>query len=622
MEKTSMLEKLSVIADKMGSNKYLQGISQGVMTALPFIIVGAFASLFSGLPIAFWQNFIQSTGIASCLSMIVAATTNMLGVIITYTATRSFAEKFDVDSKIIGFLGVMFYMALLPATVMENGTAYLSYDYLGTKGMLLGLILAVVTVKFFKFIVDKNITIKMPEGTPPFVSNSFVALIPAFAIALLAIIIRLFFALTPFGNAFDLIYTVLQVPLNALIGENIWSIVIIMIIANLVFSFGIHSGFITGMIAPILFGLDGMNQALYAAGQPVPNVIGMAFNYGGVRFDPAILSDETGNFLYYGFCPPGHYPDMGDAINEGCYMVELEDDMCTIKTKPVCVAYGFEAKEGTDYAEHPYFEAPSIRHFGNKFYFIYSSLQGHELCYGMADSPRGPFTYKGVLISNGDLGYKGSTVPTAFYANNHGSIVKVDEDYLLFYHRHTHATHFSRQDCIEKLTMNPDGTFDQVEITSSGINEGGAIPAVGTYSAHIICNLMGPSGADKIPSKRKDVPADFPYVYEERYGMTKDENILMVRNLRSGAACAVKYLDFNNVTGISVSVRGAAGKVYVSLDSKDAEPVAMLETVQSEFWKQYWAQTVPISGRHALWFCFETNSPDAIIDFKNFGFHN
>lgn len=344
--------------------------------------------------------------------------------------------------------------------------------------------------------------------------------------------------------------------------------------------------------------------------------------YGGVRFDPAILSDETGNFLYYGFCPPGHYPDMGDAINEGCYMVELEDDMCTIKTKPVCVAYGFEAKEGTDYAEHPYFEAPSIRHFGNKFYFIYSSLQGHELCYGMADSPRGPFTYKGVLISNGDLGYKGSTVPTAFYANNHGSIVKVDEDYLLFYHRHTHATHFSRQDCIEKLTMNPDGTFDQVEITSSGINEGGAIPAVGTYSAHIICNLMGPSGADKIPSKRKDVPADFPYVYEERYGMTKDENILMVRNLRSGAACAVKYLDFNNVTGISVSVRGAAGKVYVSLDSKDAEPVAMLETVQSEFWKQYWAQTVPISGRHALWFCFETNSPDAIIDFKNFGFHN
>lgn len=342
--------------------------------------------------------------------------------------------------------------------------------------------------------------------------------------------------------------------------------------------------------------------------------------YGGVRFDPAILSDETGIFLYYGFCPPGHYPDMGDAVNEGCYMVELEDDMCTAKTAPVCVAYGFEAKDGTGYAEHPYFEAPSIRRFGGKCYFIYSSLQGHELCYGMADTPRGPFEYKGVLISNGDLGYQRSGVPTAFYANNHGSIVKVGEDYLLFYHRHTHATHFSRQDCIEKLTMNPDGTFDQVEVTSSGINEGGMIPASGTYSAHIVCNLLGPDGAAKIPSKREEVPADFPYVYEERYGMTKDDNVLMVRNLRSGAACAVKYLNFDSVSRISVSVRGAAGKISVCLDHKDAEPIAILETADSQFWSEYSTKTDPIFGCHALWFRFETNEPGGIIDFKNFGF--
>lgn len=275
----NLLEKLSIYADKLGNNKYLQGISRGVMSALPFIIVGAFASLFVGLPVEAWQGFIHSTGIASCLTMVVNATTNLLGVIITYMATKSFAEQFEVDAKIIGFLGVMFYMALLPANSLEDGTAYLAYDYLGTKGMILGLVIAVVTVKMYKFIVDKNITIKMPEGTPPFVSNSFVALIPAFAIAVAAIIVRLIFSVTPFGTAFDLIYVILQTPLNALIGENIWSVVIIMMIANLIFGFGIHSGFITGMLAPILFGLDGANQAAFAAGEAVPNIIGMAFNY-------------------------------------------------------------------------------------------------------------------------------------------------------------------------------------------------------------------------------------------------------------------------------------------------------------------------------------------------------
>lgn len=279
MEKPNLLDRLTAASDKISANKYLQGISQGVMTALPFIIVGAFGSLFLGLPIQPWQDFIAATGLSGCLNMAVNATANMLGVIITYTATRCFAEKFEVDCKIIGFFGVMFYLTLLPSAATEDGTAYLAYDYLGTKGMLLGLLLALVTVKMYKFITDKNITIKMPEGTPPFVANSFVALIPAFLIMLVAIIVRLIFSLTPFGSAFDLIYVVLQTPLNALVGNNIWSEAIIMAISNLVFAFGIHPGFITGLLAPILFGLDGMNQAAYAAGEAIPNTIGMAFNY-------------------------------------------------------------------------------------------------------------------------------------------------------------------------------------------------------------------------------------------------------------------------------------------------------------------------------------------------------
>lgn len=279
MEKMSVLDRVNEFADRLGSNRYLQGISRGVMAALPFIIVGAFASLFVGLPIEIWQNFISSTGISACLTAVVNMTTNLLGVIITYTVARAFAELFEVDSKIIGFLSVMIYMILLPTTALEDGTVYLAFDYLGTKGMILGIILAIVTVKIYKFIVDRNITIKMPEGTPPFVSNSFVALIPAFAIAILGIIIRLIFSLTPFETAFDLIYVILQTPLNALIGENIWSVVVIMIIANFIFALGIHSGFITGMLSPILFGLDAANQAAYAAGEAVPNTIGMAFNY-------------------------------------------------------------------------------------------------------------------------------------------------------------------------------------------------------------------------------------------------------------------------------------------------------------------------------------------------------
>ena len=47
---------------------------------------------------------------------------------------------------------------------------------------------------------------------------------------------------------------------------------------------------------------------------------------------------------------------------------------------------------------------PAYVTYGDWYYHIYSSLQEHELCYGMSRSPEGPFAYRGVLVSNADLG--------------------------------------------------------------------------------------------------------------------------------------------------------------------------------------------------------------------------
>ena len=219
------------------------------------------------------------TGINSLLGMIVNATTNMLGLWFTYSITKSLADKLDVHNKIVPILSLVVYLSLLPTASMENGTAVLAYDYLGTKGMIVGILLAFLTVKLYKFIVDRKITIKMPEGTPDYVANSFTSLIPGFIIVIVAMILRAIFSATPFGTAFDCLYTILQIPLTALIGGSIISNCILQMLIQFFWVLGVHPGFIQGMTAPILFGLDGMNQAAYAAGEAVPNIIGMAFSY-------------------------------------------------------------------------------------------------------------------------------------------------------------------------------------------------------------------------------------------------------------------------------------------------------------------------------------------------------
>ena len=76
-----------------------------------------------------------------------------------------------------------------------------------------------------------------------------------------------------------------------------------------------------------------------------------------------------------------------------------------------------------------------------------------------------------------------------FYGgNNHGSIVEINGQWYIFYHRHTNGTNFSRQACLEPITFREDGSIPQVEMTSCGPN-GGPLAGRGEYPAYIACNL-------------------------------------------------------------------------------------------------------------------------------------
>ncbi|EAC9657250.1 PTS sugar transporter subunit IIC, partial [Listeria monocytogenes] len=245
----------------------------------PVIVVGSFASLFAGLPIHAWQNFIHQTGLAGGLGAVVNATTNLLGLLFTYGICKKLSEKMEIKAQITPILAAIVYIILLPVTISAEGGAVLSFDYLGSKGMVVGILVSIITCKLYKFVIDKNITIKMPEGTPSYVSDSFLALIPAFVIIIFAMIVSMLVKLTPYDNIFNLIYSILQIPLTALMGTSLLANAAINLLVQASWALGIHPGYITGTVGPIMFALDGANQAAYAAGQQVPNIVGMAFSY-------------------------------------------------------------------------------------------------------------------------------------------------------------------------------------------------------------------------------------------------------------------------------------------------------------------------------------------------------
>lgn len=237
----------------------------------------------------------------------------------------------------------------------------------------------------------------------------------------------------------------------------------------------------------------------------------------------------------------------------------------------------------------------------------------------MAKTPEGPFAYKGVIISNGDLGLNGNTLAVNYTGNNHGGLVEVNDKVYIFGHRHTHGTQFSRQGTAEEVKILEDGTIPQVEVTSCGLN-GGPLPAKGEYQSYIACHLtekdrekvgnalMGAPGAP-LP----ELPEEMPYITEEADENGEKGLKPYIKNLRTGAVAGFKYFAFDGTeSSIELELRGK-GTVEVLLDSPEGE-VQTTVSVDAEGWKRISAEWNSAEGTHALYFRVK----EGIADFAAF----
>ena len=287
------------------------------------------------------------------------------------------------------------------------------------------------------------------------------------------------------------------------------------------------------------------------------------------QFDPGVLTEGDNTYLYTGFC--GH----GDKSRTGAMVTVLEEDMLTIKESPKFIVPGCEYSAGTEYEKHAFFEAPSIRKCGDTYYFVYSSEVMHELCYATSKSPTEGFRYGGVLVSNCDLHidtYKTADMPAAYGGNNHGSIIKILDKWYIFYHRQTNGTWFSRQGCAEEISILPDGSIPQAELTSCGLN-GGPLPGEGEYPAYIACNLFMDTpdlyvAGDKYPKIMQD-------------GRDGDENSGFIGNMKDTTTAGFKYFDCKNVKKIRIWVRGYANGVFEVKTKWNGEVLASMKVKNS-----------------------------------------
>lgn len=289
------------------------------------------------------------------------------------------------------------------------------------------------------------------------------------------------------------------------------------------------------------------------------------------QFDPAVFRDDDGKiYLYTGFAPrrPNIFTRFHPVNKNGAMAAELQDDMLTVKLPLHRVAKSCHCSAGTGYEGHEFFEASSMRKFNGRYYFIYSSVNGHELCYATGKSPVGDFSYGGTLVSIGDIGL--AEKPLNYIGNTHGSIECINGRYYVFYHRQTNGHCYSRQACAEEIFMNPDGGFRQAEITSCGLN-GAPLRAEGRYEARIACNLFSKKGVKFYTFKSPH--RCHPY-FTQHGGDRECNPDQYIANFCDGATAGFKYFEFGGAKRISVEVAGNADGIITVRENLNGNIVA------------------------------------------------
>lgn len=239
-------EKLVPPMAKIGTQRHLLAIRNGVVSTLSLILIGTFFMVFINLPFPGWNEFIAPYSATIVLPFRI--TMGLMAIYATFVMGSDLAKSYGLDSVTGGILSLgTFFMLQVPVNVLTPEEAPLGWvlpmSSLGASGMFAGILSMIFAVEVYCFFKKRNITIKMPEQVPPAVARSFEALIPGAVILTMTWLIRSV-------AGFDVNAALLSLfePLTNILGNNLLGVLLPMFLIHLLWSFGIHGMSIVGAV--------------------------------------------------------------------------------------------------------------------------------------------------------------------------------------------------------------------------------------------------------------------------------------------------------------------------------------------------------------------------------------
>jgi PTS system cellobiose-specific IIC component len=257
---------------RASEQRHLLSVRDGVVAALPLVLVGSFFLLIAQPPVPAWERAIAHSPWQARLLIPLRATTGLISIYVAFSVGASLARRYDLDSLAGGLLPAAAFLASIRPVVaqLEPGAApaaALPMTWLGPGGLFVAIILGLLSVEVMRFLARRNWTFQLPEGVPPAVARSFASLLPAAVVLTGCWLLFHVAGLDPF----DLMQRLVARPL-ALASNSLPAVVVIVMLDSVLWLFGIHALAVMAALQPVWLQLITENMQAATLGHALPNI--------------------------------------------------------------------------------------------------------------------------------------------------------------------------------------------------------------------------------------------------------------------------------------------------------------------------------------------------------------
>lgn len=270
----AFLEKtVGPIAAKLNQSKIIQALGYGMMMAMPITLGAAFIAILGNVPFPQWTGFLTQIGMDTVIADVLSVTITLLPVYIIFTISHNYAKQLQSNPVTVAIISMAFLLILVPLRIGsgEDQILALSTNYLGSNGIFIAMLTAIIVPRMYSFLEKKNIKIKLPDTVPPMVSDSLSPTFIAMILFIIAFFIKYAFSITSYGNIFDAFNQTIGLVVN-LFGASSISMIFLYTLCALFWFFGIHPSPIISLYTPFIIAPLTQNFEAFLSGKPLPHL--------------------------------------------------------------------------------------------------------------------------------------------------------------------------------------------------------------------------------------------------------------------------------------------------------------------------------------------------------------